>query len=481
MDVYGAFQLCSIGVLAAPVTVQFSRTYFFDPARNLIFLWSSLLFIGLVCLTIEFFRITPVDCTHDDSNNPLFFNPSNFTYDTNCGLTCSERLGPYSPLRRDSTSNIYVIPSPFYLTFGTGVLLAAACCIPAVLSLVSMWNKILEINWKTKSPQDTDDEHIEGTNGATVGQMKGVNAVIRRFLSVIEVPIFGAGVLALVIIGELNFFSTPVKYQTEPITGIGQWGPIVGTALAALGSLYVLLATDLTALQDHQFEGARQEGILLTAPSPSMATPQLSHTRAESITSQNGDVGYHLSMQTQSGQSGLDTAPQRQQGWVLPDAGYRQKVAETLLKINSHFETAAPDRFDNSFKHGKALDFPEVPGEVYRNPVLSQTRREYNRNREAENEMLDLSRQNSQVGSFVGSVTSGSGNGEGSSAARAASLPRKPQSSQSTSPMLERGHQGGSVGKVDTNTPEQESRFSISDVHRALGQRPRRDTLEVPK
>lgn len=86
-----------------------------------------------------------------------------------------------------------------------------------------MWNKILEINWKKKSTTEGDDEHIEGTNGATIGEMKGVNTVIRRFLSVIEVPIFGAGVLALVILGELNFWSTPVNYQTEPITGIGKY------------------------------------------------------------------------------------------------------------------------------------------------------------------------------------------------------------------------------------------------------------------
>lgn len=221
--------------------------------------------------------------------------------------------------------------------------------------------------------------------------------------------------------------------------------------------------------------------MLLTAPSPSMATPQPSHIRPGSISSQNGDIGYHMSTHSQSGQSGLDTAPQHQQSWVVrPDAGYRKKVAETLLRINSHFETAAPDRFDDSFKHGKALDFPEVPGEDYRNPALWQTRRQYNRNREAENEMLDLSRQISQVGSFAGSVASGSG-GEGGSAARAAGSSRKSQSGHSTSPMLERGHQGGIVRKVDTNTSEQEARSSISDAPRASGLRPRRDTLEVPK
>ena len=46
MDVYGAFQLCSIGVLAAPATVRLSRTYFFDPGRNIIFLWTILVLTG---------------------------------------------------------------------------------------------------------------------------------------------------------------------------------------------------------------------------------------------------------------------------------------------------------------------------------------------------------------------------------------------------------------------------------------------------
>ncbi|RYP30302.1 hypothetical protein DL767_006336 [Monosporascus sp. MG133] len=475
MDVYGAFQLCSIGVLAAPVTVQFSRTYFFDPARNLIFLWSSLLFIGLVCLTIEFFRTTPVECTHDESNNPIFSNAKNFSYNTTCGLICSEQLGPYSPLRRASTSDIYVIPSPFYLPFGTGVLLAAACCIPAVLSLVSMWNKILEINWKKTSTTEANDKHIEGTNGATIGGMKGVNSVIRRFLSVIEVPMFGAGVLAIVIIGELNFWSSPVNYQTEPMTGIGQWGPIVGTVFAALGSLYVLLATYLNTLQDPRTEGATQ-GLLITAPSPSIASPRFSYTRSRSIISQNGDSGDHMSMNSQFGP---DADFRRQQTWVLPDAGYRRKVARALLKINSYFETPTLDRFDDSeFKHGEALGFPEVPGEDYRNPTLRRAREQYKQNREAENTSPDLSRQHSQADSFARSVSSGFG-GEGSSESRTG-LSQKPGSSRSTSPVPDRGRRS-STGTTNINSSGRENHPSISDVFGASRQRLRSDTLEVPK
>lgn len=46
MDIFGAFQLCSIGILVAPVTVSFSKTYFNDPGRNAIFLWAALLLAG---------------------------------------------------------------------------------------------------------------------------------------------------------------------------------------------------------------------------------------------------------------------------------------------------------------------------------------------------------------------------------------------------------------------------------------------------
>lgn len=46
MDVYGAFQLCSIGILAAPVTVRLSNTYFLDRSRNIIFLWTGIVLSG---------------------------------------------------------------------------------------------------------------------------------------------------------------------------------------------------------------------------------------------------------------------------------------------------------------------------------------------------------------------------------------------------------------------------------------------------
>lgn len=46
MDVYGAFQICSIAILAAPVTLRYSQTYFNDPGRNTIFVWGALILAG---------------------------------------------------------------------------------------------------------------------------------------------------------------------------------------------------------------------------------------------------------------------------------------------------------------------------------------------------------------------------------------------------------------------------------------------------
>ena len=245
MDIYGAFQLCALGILAAPLTARISRTYFNNPGRNIIFLWFGLILAGLLSLTVEFLRTTTHACSQTDSGTPLT-HINQWNYGDTCGLTCSETAGPFSPMRKDAANNIYVIPAPTAFTLGTATLLSAACCIPPVLSMVTMWNKILQINWKARFGPEPSPEAmhapIEGTNNATPMSVKAINSRIRAFLSVVEAPVFGAAILAVLIIGERNFFSTQVDYQTEPIASIGQWAPIVGTGLGVFGSLYVALA-----------------------------------------------------------------------------------------------------------------------------------------------------------------------------------------------------------------------------------------------
>ncbi|KAK1093460.1 hypothetical protein LTR48_002275 [Friedmanniomyces endolithicus] len=240
MDVFGAFQLCSIGILAAPVTVRLSRTYFEDPGRNAIFVWSILLLAGLLSLTIEFYRIPTTSCTHDDLGFPISTDPRDFPYlNATCGLTCDTNLGPFSTMREGSGNNIYVIPAPDALTFNAATLLAAACCIPAVLLLVVMWMQILETIWKKSNNN--------GDGNESVRRAKRTTRVLRLFRKFLEVPLWAAAVLAIMITGERNLFSPQVHYQTEPMASVGQWAPIVGIAFALFGALYLSLTEAMQA------------------------------------------------------------------------------------------------------------------------------------------------------------------------------------------------------------------------------------------
>jgi hypothetical protein len=38
--------MCAIGMLAAPITLKVSKTYFNNPARNTIFIWTGLILAG---------------------------------------------------------------------------------------------------------------------------------------------------------------------------------------------------------------------------------------------------------------------------------------------------------------------------------------------------------------------------------------------------------------------------------------------------
>lgn len=102
--------------------------------------------------------------------------------------------------------------------------MAAACCIPAILSLISMRNKILYFNWRKSSgkrPEKNEKERIKGTK-ATIGSMKNVNSTLRLVLGRVEIVVFGGLVLAILVIGERNFFSTQVSYESEPMYAIGK-------------------------------------------------------------------------------------------------------------------------------------------------------------------------------------------------------------------------------------------------------------------
>lgn len=124
-------------------------------------------------------------------------------------------------MRGGAAANVNVIPVPRILTFNASMLLSAGFCIPAILGLIFTWDKILEINWKRRREAERLDEQVSGAN-ITVGEMKGINNVVRVFLSVIEIPLFGGVILTIIGVGEANFFSSQVRYDTEPMASIGE-------------------------------------------------------------------------------------------------------------------------------------------------------------------------------------------------------------------------------------------------------------------
>lgn len=180
-------------------------------------------------LTVEFYRAQGQDCFRDDKYGPVSSDPREFPYsdDITCRMRCSIEAGPWSPLRRDPVDEIYVIPVPSKLTFGAATLLAAACCVYAILWLLSMLDKILEASSKRfrgviKSLIEDVDDAIEGTNGATRSGMASINRKVKESLQVAVVPILSAGGLALLIIGEMNFFSAQISHKTEPMASVGE-------------------------------------------------------------------------------------------------------------------------------------------------------------------------------------------------------------------------------------------------------------------
>lgn len=363
-DIYGALQFCSIGILAAPVTVKLSSTFFYDPGRNIIFLWTGLILSGLLSLAVEFYRSNTHPCQTGGTSQVPSLDGFPYGHEDICGLVCSETNGPFSRLRQGATSEIYVVPKPATLPFGMAMFLAAAECVPAILSLISMWNKILEINWKARRGRGSSEKEksedqgiIPGTNGATFKGMKDVNQAIRSLLSAVEVPVFGGAWLAVLIIGEINFWTPQLRYYTEPISNVGQWSTILGTGMAGLGSLYVWLADSKGELAN-------------VSPAthcncPHCHGPGQSERNLDEETSPRASTAHQEHREIYPGQEGRLSTVESIGEWVP-----RRKIANALGKIGNYFGNPAKDPFGaGDFKTGA---WPRIPGEAQRNDRMAE-------------------------------------------------------------------------------------------------------------
>lgn len=84
--------------------------------------------------------------------------------------------------------------------------------------MVHFRNKEVLVNDGEDGPRS---KVISGTNNATLEMMDNVNNQIHAFLVVAAGFIFGGAGIALLILGEINFFSPQVNFQTEPMASIG--------------------------------------------------------------------------------------------------------------------------------------------------------------------------------------------------------------------------------------------------------------------
>lgn len=488
MDIFGAFQLCAIGVLVAPVAATVSRTYFKNPGRNAIVLWSLLVVAGLISLAVEFYRVSssPVLCTYEGADR-IWNTSSPFPYENApqiCGIICNEDTPPFSPIRGGSADNIYLIPVPYVLTFNVCIMLTAACCIPAILLVAWMMVTSSHTNWTRRwgeqsglalkvpvqlytlesglpdlatlrelagslnklgvvgtqsysrkrasqaevlrrrsgsgGSADHNEVAVVDSSAASThveAEMVGFDAMLHRLHeksalssyefdqegstvklleikldaefedfahqlynamrdlenedvdvicvesveaepdtpngkvmswlrneqeaergrpkqkrrekerspgSVILLALFSLAVMAILIIGERNFFSNPVNYQTEPMANIGQWAPVAGTVLVVVGSIYVLIV-----------EGMRKERRRMRADGKDVHDP-------------DADL--------------LD----RMSGSVI----------RRLIRFNDMFD-APKWLFDHTEFQKAQRKYPLAPGEIHRNTGLSETVSKY--------------------------------------------------------------------------------------------------------
>ena len=301
---------------------------------------------------------------------------------------------------------------------------------------------------------------------------------------------------------------------------LGQWAPIVGTGLAALGSLYLLVsagkpipAGEQCSCPHHHHDG---DGYPISQDEPGRdhlpSSRGAESTDGEIYESSSQHPGAMPAMQ----EAGTGTFGAIPRSVTAPNGSeLRQSLSNDLVttrtyshsilghtegaesgntgkavkkawnKVENYFTTATDDWSNESeFKHGRASDFPEIPGEIHRNPDLRKIREIYNHPRENDDgsSTPGLRRQRSRATSFTSVTSATVQHIEDSSATPRIGSPQSPQSPDfppsSISTALPRRPQA-------TVSPSQRSSFespsSAVPAIAPVGRAPTRSsTLEVP-
>lgn len=228
--------------------------------------------------------------------------------------------------------------------------------------------------------------------------------------------------IALIVVGEKNFWSDPLAYQTEPIASVGQWWSIGASVLAACGSLYLLLAEYLEraekgptmtyppghcACHCHNHESSSQPCSL----SEYRETDEIPRLPEMARTS---DVDRHMARRDTVGSHHLtptrtDTYPDTEgsaHGLGIRTFESGSSATGKLMKLAVALGTASSDRFDDyAFRQGKVTSFPEVPGENQRNSRLVAIRQQWGETSQEDDDALNPRGRRSRANSFNGGIS----------------------------------------------------------------------------
>lgn len=190
---------------------------------------------GLVSLAIAFFRAQKQDCVDEQGN--ILHDVSDVTQ---CTLNCAFHD---TPIRADSNNPMQPNFAPRKgITLNTGFLLSTAFCVLAFLSIVTMWNQVVldnarrlgfvpheDVSILPKMPRRKDES--DQSRGGVRGLLDWIShppdnfssGLIRLGLHLIEMLVYSAAMLAIIIISEITFWSADLRAGVEPMTSVGEF------------------------------------------------------------------------------------------------------------------------------------------------------------------------------------------------------------------------------------------------------------------
>jgi hypothetical protein len=275
-----------------------------------------------------------------------------------------------------------------------GALFSAGCCIPAVLHLVYMRIKILKINWIRKWGIGVRDDDKQALTQDTE-EAAEMTKRIRQYLINSEALLFFACAACILVLGELNFFSVQVNWQSEPMSAVGkrfssvtfarlltilvaflgQWATIIGSFFAAAGALYIGKGEEKGVA-----ETKKEAPEFLNDPSV-----RQEHRDRSPASSQNVPTGGAIdesnipSNDPRRISTGAVVVSPPPADITTDEALHLGDRTTTWKALGDHLNTPAADRFDNSaWRRGGGNKYPKLHGEQLLNPEYYDTKARYN-------------------------------------------------------------------------------------------------------